>query len=106
MSISTRAACEIQLVAVTLRVNGTEHALLLDTRVTLLDALREHLGLTGTHKGCDHGACGACTVLVDQRRVLACLTLAVMCAGREVMTIEGLSNGEQLHPLQTAFVAH
>src|SRR5579859_677555 len=106
MSISTRAACEIQLVAVTLRVNGTEHALLLDTRVTLLDALREHLGLTGTKKGCDHGACGACTVLADGQRILSCLTLAVMCDGREITTIEGLAQGDQLHPMQAAFIAH
>ena len=106
MSISTRAASEIQLVAVTLRVNGTEHALLLDTRVTLLDALREHLGLTGTKKGCDHGACGACTVLADGQRILSCLTLAVMCDGREITTIEGLAQGDQLHPMQAAFMAH
>jgi xanthine dehydrogenase YagT iron-sulfur-binding subunit len=106
MSHSLQTARDEQLVAVTLRVNGQEHALLLDTRVTLLDALREHLGLTGTKKGCDHGACGACTLLVDGRRVLSCLTLAVMSEGHDIATIEGLARGEQLHPLQEAFIAH
>jgi xanthine dehydrogenase YagT iron-sulfur-binding subunit len=86
---------------VTLRVNGGEHRLTVDTRTTLLDLLREHLDLTGAKKGCDHGQCGACTVLVDGRRVNACLLLAVACAGAEVTTIEGLD-----HPLQDAFVAH
>src|SRR5437879_8838018 len=106
MAISTESCNDPQLVAVILRVNGTKHALLLDTRVTLLDALREHLGLTGTKKGCDHGACGACTVLADGQRILSCLTLAVMCEGREITTIEGLANGEELHPVQAAFIAH
>src|SRR5437899_8809834 len=106
MVISTERSQDPQLVAVRLRVNGTKHALLLDTRVTLLDALREHLGLTGTKKGCDHGACGACTVLADGQRILSCLTLAVMCEGREITTIEGLANGEELHPVQAAFIAH
>ena len=87
---------------VTLRVNGTEHRLALDTRVTLLDLLRERLLLTGSKKGCDHGQCGACTVLVDGRRVNACLLLAVACDGCEVTTVEGLDD----HPLQAAFVAH
>jgi xanthine dehydrogenase YagT iron-sulfur-binding subunit len=91
---------------VTLRVNGAEHALVLDTRVTVLDLLREHLGLTGAKKGCDHGQCGACTVLVDGRRANACLLLAVAAAGAEITTIEGLADGDQLHPLQAAFVAH
>ncbi len=99
-------ATDAQLVAVTLQINGTDHALLLDPRVTLLDALREHLGLTGTKKGCDHGACGACTVLVDGQRILSCLKLAVMCEGQEVTTIEGLAQGEHLHPLQAVFIAH
>jgi xanthine dehydrogenase YagT iron-sulfur-binding subunit len=106
MPTSPKIATDVQLVAVTLRINGTDHALLLDTRVTLLDALREHLGLTGTKKGCDHGACGACTVLVDGQRVLSCLKLAVMCESQEITTIEGLAQGDQLHPLQAAFIAH
>lgn len=93
-------------VAVILHINGADHTLLLDPRVTLLDALREHLGLTGTKKGCDHGACGACTVLVDDRPILSCLTLAVMRKGQEITTIEGLAQGEQLHLLQAAFIAH
>jgi len=80
--------------------------LLLDSRMTLLDALREHLGLTGTKKGCDQGACGACTVLLDGKRVLSCLTLAAQCDGREVRTIEGVASGGRLHPVQEAFVRH
>jgi xanthine dehydrogenase YagT iron-sulfur-binding subunit len=91
---------------VTLRINGAEHALHLDTRTTLLDALREHLGLTGSKKGCDHGQCGACTVLVDGRRANACLLLAVALDGAQVTTVEGLADGEDLHPLQAAFVEH
>jgi xanthine dehydrogenase YagT iron-sulfur-binding subunit len=91
---------------ITLRVNGAGHPLHADTRTTLLDALREHLGLTGAKKGCDHGQCGACTVLVDGRRANACLLLAVAVEGSEVTTIEGLADGEELHPLQAAFVAH
>jgi xanthine dehydrogenase YagT iron-sulfur-binding subunit len=90
--------------AVELTVNGEARPLRIEPRVSLLDALREHLGLTGSKKGCDQGTCGACTVWVDGRRVLACLTLAVMCEGREVTTIEGLSAGEELHPLQQAFI--
>jgi xanthine dehydrogenase YagT iron-sulfur-binding subunit len=92
--------------SVSLRVNGQNHAMALDTRTTVLDALREHLGLTGTKKGCDHGQCGACTVLVEGRRINACLTLAVMHDGQEITTIEGLSTGEQLHPMQAAFLKH
>jgi xanthine dehydrogenase YagT iron-sulfur-binding subunit len=92
---------------VVLRVNGREHRLELESRVTLLDALREGLGLTGTKKGCDHGACGACTVHVDGRRVNSCLMLAVMADGRSITTIEGLaSDGEALHPMQQAFIDH
>ena len=89
-----------------LTVNGQPHSLELDTRTTLLDALREHLHLTGSKKGCDHGQCGACTVMVDGRRVLSCLTLAVMHEGDEVTTIEGLGQPEKLHPMQAAFVKH
>ena len=88
-----------------LRVNGTTHRLSLDHRTTLLDALREHLGLTGTKKGCDHGQCGACTVLVSGRRVNSCLLLAVMAQAMEITTIEGLASPDgELHPLQAAFV--
>ncbi len=87
-----------------LTVNGKRREVRLEPRVSLLDALREHLGLTGSKKGCDQGTCGACTVWVDGRRVLACLTLAVACEDREVTTIEGLSSGSDLHPMQAAFV--
>src|SRR5215217_6560461 len=90
----------------TLRVNGASVALDVEPRVSLLDALREHLGLTGTKKGCDQGTCGACTVQIDGRRVLACLTLAVACEGREITSIEGLATRDQLHPMQQAFIEH
>jgi|SRR5690349_15083514 xanthine dehydrogenase YagT iron-sulfur-binding subunit len=96
----------VQRMRVALRVNGTEHALELDTRTSLLDLLREELGLTGAKKGCDHGQCGACTVLVDGRRANACLALAVAHDGAEVTTVEGLADGDTLHPVQAAFVAH
>jgi xanthine dehydrogenase YagT iron-sulfur-binding subunit len=89
-----------------LTVNGKAHALELDTRTTLLDALREHLQLTGTKKGCDHGQCGACTVIVEGRRINSCLTLAVMHEGATVTTIEGLGTPASLHPMQAAFVKH
>jgi xanthine dehydrogenase YagT iron-sulfur-binding subunit len=92
--------------AMMLHVNGREHQLELDARVTLLDALREHLGLTGTKKGCDHGQCGACTVLLDGSRVNSCLALAVMAQRREVTTIEGLVRDGALHPMQQAFIDH
>jgi len=91
---------------VSLRVNGAEHAFAIEPRVSPLDALRESLGLSGTKKGCNHGACGACTVLVDGERVNACLMLPIRCEGREVMTVEGLASGVELHPLQRAFIAH
>jgi xanthine dehydrogenase YagT iron-sulfur-binding subunit len=94
----------ISEVAVNLRVNGKPRQLRTDTRVTLLDALRNRLGLMGTKKGCDQGACGACTVLVDGKRVLSCLTLVVQCEGREVLTIEGLSGDGARHPIQEAFI--
>lgn len=93
-------------VTVEMRVNGSMHRLDLDARVTLLDALRDELELTGTKKGCDQGACGACTVHLDGRRVLACLTLAAQCDGRDVTTIEGIATNGQLHPIQDAFIRH
>src|SRR4051794_6798371 len=91
-------------VPVTLTVNGRAYDVDLEPRVSLLDALREHLGLTGSKKGCDQGTCGACTVWVDGRRVLACLTLAATCEGRDVTTIESLADGDELHPMQQAFI--
>jgi xanthine dehydrogenase YagT iron-sulfur-binding subunit len=91
---------------VSLTVNGQAETLTLDPRVTLLDALREHLLLTGSKKGCDHGQCGACTVIVNGRRINSCLTLAVMHEGDKVTTIEGLGSPEKLHPMQAAFVKH
>ena len=93
-------------VDVDLRINATVKQLAIDPRTTLLDALREHLGLTGAKKGCDHGQCGACTVHIDGRRVLSCLTLAVAAQGRAITTIEGLARDRQLHPMQQAFVDH
>ena len=92
--------------AVTLNVNGKELSLDVEPRVTLLDALREYAGLTGSKKGCDHGQCGACTVHIDGRRELSCLTFAVMQEGRRITTIEGLASGDQLHPMQQAFITH
>ena len=91
---------------VTFSVNGSKNTLQLYSRVTLLDVLRDHLMLTGTKKGCDHGQCGACTVIVDGRRVLSCLTLLASCEGQEVVTVEGLASGTQLHPLQQSFIRH
>lgn len=93
-------------VPVHLKVNGGDYDLSLDTRVTLLDALREHLELTGTKKGCDHGQCGACTVLVNGRRINSCLSLVVTHDGDDITTIEGLANGDELHPMQQAFIDH
>jgi xanthine dehydrogenase YagT iron-sulfur-binding subunit len=93
-------------VKVNLRINAKKYALDLDPRVTLLDALRERLRFTGSKKGCDHGQCGACTVLVNGRRINSCLTLAVVHEGDEITTIEGLANGDELHPMQTAFIEH
>jgi xanthine dehydrogenase YagT iron-sulfur-binding subunit len=93
-------------VKVTLSVNGVEHAVEIEPRVSLLDALREHLDITGPKKGCDQGACGACTVWVDGRRVLACLTLAITCEDHEITTIEGLADDTTLHPMQRAFIAN
>jgi xanthine dehydrogenase YagT iron-sulfur-binding subunit len=93
-------------VKVELQINGRPHSLTLDSRTTLLDALREHLALTGSKKGCDHGQCGACTVLIEGRRINSCLTLAVMHDGQSVTTIEGLAEGDHLHPMQAAFIEH
>jgi xanthine dehydrogenase YagT iron-sulfur-binding subunit len=100
------AATTPQTMNLILKVNGTSHSLSLDTRTSLLDALREHLLLTGSKKGCDHGQCGACTVLLDGRRVNSCLTLAVVANGAEITTIEGLAKGDTLHPVQAAFLEH
>jgi xanthine dehydrogenase YagT iron-sulfur-binding subunit len=101
---AAQAAAAPPLIDVTLRVNGSEHQLSLDPRTTLLDALREHLRLTGSKKGCGLGQCGACTVLMDGKRVKSCLSLAALVGGREITTIEGLAQGDELHPLQTAFI--
>jgi xanthine dehydrogenase YagT iron-sulfur-binding subunit len=100
------SASNAEPVDVALTVNDREHRLAVDVRTSLLDLLRERLGLTGAKKGCDHGQCGACTVLVDGRRVLSCLTLAVAAQGQSVTTIEGLANGGELHPMQRAFIDH
>lgn len=101
---ATTAAASAANAAVKLQINGKTHALSLDPRTTLLDTLREHLNLTGSKKGCDHGQCGACTVLVNGRRVNSCLCLALVCEGDEITTIEGLAQGDQLHPMQAAFI--
>jgi len=106
MILSTNTMQPIQLLTVTLRINGKDHTLELDSRVTLLDVLREHLALNGSKKGCDHGQCGACTVLLNGRRINSCLALAVACQGAEIVTIEGLGEDGQLHPLQRAFIEH
>ena len=97
---------EKEKIGLILKINGVQHQLNIEPRVTLLDALREYLGLTGTKKGCDRGECGACTVLVDGKRINSCLTLAVMQMGRSIITIEGLAENEQLHPIQKAFIEH
>jgi xanthine dehydrogenase YagT iron-sulfur-binding subunit len=102
----TRSITADVLVPVSMQINGASHQLVLDPRITLLDLLREGLAMTGTKKGCDHGQCGACTVLVNGRRINSCLSLAVTHDGDEVSTIEGLSQGDDLHPLQTAFLEH
>ncbi|SDA24331.1 aldehyde dehydrogenase iron-sulfur subunit PaoA [Sphingomonas sp. NFR15] len=104
--VGERPAADPAPVKVSFKVNGERRDLALDARTTLLDALREHLHLTGTKKGCDHGQCGACTVLVDGVRINSCLSLAVMHEGDDVTTVEGLGTPEKLHPLQAAFVKH
>lgn len=91
---------------VTLSINGTEYKLKIEPRVTLLDTLREYIGLTGTKKGCNQGTCGACTVIINGQRINSCLTLAVMHGGKKITTIEGLANGNELHPMQAAFIQH
>ena len=101
-----RSVAEPARVPVPLKVNGGQHIVELEPRVSLLDALREHLDLTGTKKGCDQGTCGACTVWVDGRRVLACLTLAIAASGHQIVTIEGLADQDELHPMQRAFIDH
>ena len=101
-----RSVAEPARVPVPLKVNGGHHIVELEARVSLLDALREHLDLTGTKKGCDQGTCGACTVWVDGRRVLACLTLAIATSGHQIVTIEGLADQDELHPMQRAFIDH
>jgi xanthine dehydrogenase YagT iron-sulfur-binding subunit len=101
-----RSVVETARVPVPLKVNGGQHIVELEARVSLLDALREHLDLTGTKKGCDQGTCGACTVWVDGRRVLACLTLAIAASGHQIVTIEGLADQDELHPMQRAFIDH
>jgi xanthine dehydrogenase YagT iron-sulfur-binding subunit len=101
-----KASAFFETVQLSLKINGKSHQLTLEPRVTLLDLLREQLGLTGTKKGCDVGQCGACTVHVNGKRVLSCLSLAVMQEGKEITTIEGISDGEDLHPMQQAFIRH
>jgi xanthine dehydrogenase YagT iron-sulfur-binding subunit len=101
-----KASAFFETVQLSLKINGTEHQLTIEPRVTLLDLLREQLALTGTKKGCDVGQCGACTVHINGKRVLSCLSLAVMQEGKEITTIEGISDGENLHPMQQAFIKH
>lgn len=93
-------------IGVTLNINGKDHAVRVEPRRTLADAIREECGLTGTHFGCEHGVCGACTILLDGEPVRACLMFAVQAAGRRIRTVEGLADGEKLHPLQRAFIEH
>jgi xanthine dehydrogenase YagT iron-sulfur-binding subunit len=106
VSVSVLPARGPNVVSVTLNVNGRSAAMQIEPRVTLLDALRERLALTGTKKGCDQGQCGACTVLVDGRRVNSCLTLAIATEGKKITTVEGLAHGDQLHPVQAAFIEY
>lgn len=101
-----KAAAYFEQMPLSLKINGKAHQLSIEPRVSLLDLLREQLGQTGTKKGCDHGQCGACTVHVDGKRVLSCLSLAVMQDGKNITTIEGIADGDQLHPMQEAFIKH
>src|SRR6476646_3850761 len=100
------ATQDLEKISVSLTVNGQARGLTVEPRMTLLDALREELGLTGTKKGCDRGECGACTVHIDGRRMLSCMTLAAMQDGKRITTIEGIEQGNMLHPLQAAFIEH
>jgi len=102
----TPGAVSTPTASVQLKINGQAHSLAIDPRTTLLDALREHLQMTGSKKGCDHGQCGACTVLVNGRRINSCLSLAIVHEGDEITTIEGLAKGDELHPVQAAFLEH
>lgn len=106
LQLDEKAATYFEQVPLSLEVNGTNHQLSVEPRLSLLDLLREQLGQVGTKKGCDHGQCGACTVHVNGKRVLSCLSLAVMQEGKKVTTIEGLANGDKLHPMQEAFIKH
>ncbi len=105
-NIDEKAAALFEKQQLNIEVNGVAHSLSVEPRVTLLDLLREQLKLTGSKKGCDHGQCGACTVHVNGQRVLSCLSLAIMQDGKKVTTIEGLAKGDELHPMQTAFIKH
>ncbi len=104
--LDEKLAYQMEQLPITLTINGIEQRINVEPRVTLLDLLREQLNLTGTKKGCDHGQCGACTVHVDGQRINSCMTLAVMQNGRKITTIEGLAQGDELHPMQAAFVKH
>jgi xanthine dehydrogenase YagT iron-sulfur-binding subunit len=104
--LDEKAAVYFEQVQLSIEVNGVTHKISIEPRVTLLDLLREQLSLPGTKKGCDHGQCGACTVHVDGKRVLSCMSLAVMQEGKKITTIEGISEGEKLHPMQEAFIRH
>ncbi len=106
LQLDEKAAAYFEPVPLTMQINSKPYNLSVEPRATLLDLLREQLGLTGTKKGCDHGQCGACTVHVDGQRVLSCLSLAVMQEGKTVTTIEGLAEGDKLHPMQEAFIRH
>ncbi len=105
-AVAAPATPPVKTVSLILNINGQDHPVSVDTRTSLLDTLRETLDLTGSKKGCDHGQCGACTVLLDGRRVNSCLTLAVMAEGSKITTIEGLAQGENLHPMQASFLDH